>query len=221
MTHPLSAEQCSDPGYEMRNGKLTCKGCGRTAEEILKPEVSSSNLETAREEAARQPDEVFERLLAEYGSATSAWTTGSANRAYVKEKLEAVLAHFYLSRGPVETASPRVCPDSDDGNHVLKQDGPFSVVYCDACGMNRGFRETGHEAEMVECPSCHGAGSGRLPNGDVLDCSRCNGYGGVPRGEVKTSTGLKATAIENECSHVFNHEGVCGYCGALTRRDQS
>lgn len=34
----------------------------------------------------------------------------------------------------------RVCPDSEDGNHVLKQDGPFSIVYCDACGMNRGWR---------------------------------------------------------------------------------
>jgi hypothetical protein len=86
----------------------------------------------------------------------------------------------------VETTKPRVCPDSDDGNHVLKQDGPFSVVYCDACGMNRGFRETAHEAEMVECPDCRGTGGGPLPDGVVLDCSRCNGYGGVPRGTVKT-----------------------------------
>jgi len=39
-----------------------------------------------------------------------------------------------------EPAAKRVCPDSEDGNHVLKQDGPFSVVYCDACGMNRGYR---------------------------------------------------------------------------------
>jgi hypothetical protein len=39
-----------------------------------------------------------------------------------------------------EPAPNRVCADSADGQHVLKQDGPFSVVYCDACGMNRGFR---------------------------------------------------------------------------------
>lgn len=37
-------------------------------------------------------------------------------------------------------AAIRTCPDSKDGNHVLEQDGPFSVVYCDACGMNKGFR---------------------------------------------------------------------------------
>lgn len=37
----------------------------------------------------------------------------------------------------------RACADSEDGNHVLKQDGPFSVVYCDACGMNKGFRTDG------------------------------------------------------------------------------
>jgi hypothetical protein len=39
-----------------------------------------------------------------------------------------------------EPTRERVCADSADGNHVLKQDGPFSIVYCDACGMNKGFR---------------------------------------------------------------------------------
>ena len=39
-----------------------------------------------------------------------------------------------------EPKAPRVCADSADGNHVLKQDGPFGVVYCDACGMNKGHR---------------------------------------------------------------------------------
>lgn len=37
----------------------------------------------------------------------------------------------------------RVCPDSEDGEHILKQDGPFSIVYCDACGMNKGHRTDG------------------------------------------------------------------------------
>lgn len=41
---------------------------------------------------------------------------------------------------PASEPVTRVCADSADGNHVLKQDGPFSVVYCDACGMNKGFR---------------------------------------------------------------------------------
>lgn len=47
-----------------------------------------------------------------------------------------------LERRDVEPSEKpvRVCPDSEDGNHVLKQDGPFSIVYCDACGMNRGWR---------------------------------------------------------------------------------
>lgn len=39
--------------------------------------------------------------------------------------------------------TPRMCADSVDGNHVLKQDGPFGVVYCDACGMNKGHRTDG------------------------------------------------------------------------------
>lgn len=43
-------------------------------------------------------------------------------------------------RLPHEPKTERVCPDSEDGNHVLKQDSPFSIVYCDACGMNKGFR---------------------------------------------------------------------------------
>lgn len=49
----------------------------------------------------------------------------------------------HLARLAAEPTVTRVCPDSEDGNHVLKQDGPFSVVYCDACGMNKGFRSDG------------------------------------------------------------------------------
>ena len=56
--------------------------------------------------------------------------------AYSLQQLEA----FVTLMRSIEPSATRVCPDSEDGNHVLKQDGPFSVVYCDACGMNRGWR---------------------------------------------------------------------------------
>lgn len=47
MSDPSSLDQCSDPGYEMRKGKLTCKGCERPAEEIMKQEASSSQTDIA------------------------------------------------------------------------------------------------------------------------------------------------------------------------------
>jgi predicted Fe-S protein YdhL (DUF1289 family) len=28
-------QPCSDPGWEMKDGKLTCRGCGKTAEEMF------------------------------------------------------------------------------------------------------------------------------------------------------------------------------------------
>lgn len=63
-----------------------------------------------------------------------------------------------------EPTRERVCPDSADGQHVLKQDGPFSVVYCDACGMNRGWR-----TQEPEC-SCGFSNNAEM-NGHAPSCA--------------------------------------------------
>ncbi len=62
-------------------------------------------------------------------------------REYARTELDGFIE--WLEKRPAVVRAERFCADSEDGNHVLKQDGPFSVVYCDACGMNKGFRNDG------------------------------------------------------------------------------
>lgn len=49
---------CSDPGWEMRNGKLTCKGCGKTAEQVLaRPTTLGAGDDGSRDETTRKRPE--------------------------------------------------------------------------------------------------------------------------------------------------------------------